>query len=326
MGSHDIWSQICCLVNHSFQQLSRVTLSLSKHLCPLAESWEAEVLQIRKCFYLLLPGKVQVSSFPPDLFQMTLHGRETKAVIRNSNKRAFRKEWQEKEMQKGKTERTWWCCDIKGHGTRMQSRKYCLDKSKPASPTKTSRLMYQLIPFVCLFSAVHHYKLHICFAGSYIPTWSQMSIPVTVSNYGQGWGGMRISIKINKARGKPKMHFWAVTLQSTALSGTAKSTSTRICMGAPLRQLHCVWPETATTTSAPFGLITANLFLHREKGTTTHHFNLCLSRECWSYQMRSAEVTSSHWRTLFLAMCFHCFSVSPPLFTWPLLRYLNSSV
>lgn len=202
MGSHDIWSQICCLVNHSFQQLSRVTLSLSKHLCPLAESWEAEVLQIRKCFYLLLPSKVQVSSFPPDPFQMTLHGRETKAVLWNSNKHAFRKEWQEKEMQKGKTERTWWCCDIKGHGTRIQSGKYCLDKSKPASPTKTSRWMYQLISFVCLFSAEYHYKLHICFAGSYIPTWSQMSIPVTVSNYGQGWGGMRISIKINKARGE----------------------------------------------------------------------------------------------------------------------------
>lgn len=204
---------------------------------------------------------------PRDLFQMTLHGRETKAlVLWNSDKHAFRKEWQEKGMQKGKTERTWWYCDMKGRGIRIQSGKYCLDKSKPASSTEqTSRWKYQLTSFFCLFSAQSHCKLHICFAGSYTLAWSQMSIPVTVSNYGQGWGSRRISIKIKKASGKLKVHFWAVAPQSTALSGAAKSTSARTCMGALLRQLCCVWPNTAIATSAPFGLITANLFLHRQK-------------------------------------------------------------
>lgn len=53
--------QICCLLSQRSQRLSRVTLYLSKHFCrvtlypsnhfcPLAESWEPEVLQIRKYF------------------------------------------------------------------------------------------------------------------------------------------------------------------------------------------------------------------------------------------------------------------------------------
>lgn len=200
---------------------------------------------------------------PPDLFQKTLHWRETKAVLRNSDKHAFREEWQEKVCRKE---------GLKGHDDVVtwkdmeQEYKVENDKSKPASPTKqTSRWMYQLIPSVYLFSAQHCCKLHICFAGSYtLPGFKCQSLSLSVTMGKAGVAG-EFPLKSKRLGRKLKVHFWAVAPQSTALSGAAKSTSARTCVGALLRQLCCVWPKTATATSAPFGLITANLFLHGQK-------------------------------------------------------------
>lgn len=221
-----------------------------------------------------------------------------------------------------KTERTWWCCDMKEHGTRIQSGKYCLDRSKPVSPTKqASRWMYQLIPFLCLFSAEHHCNCtSALLPHTLLPSLKcqSLSLSVTMDEVGVA----EFLLKSTRLGEKLKVHLWAVAPQSSALSGAAKSTSARTCMGV-LLQFCCAWPKTATATSAPFGLITADLFLHRQKVTRTHHFNFCLSRKLWSYQMRSAEVTSSHWHTLFSAPCFHHFSVPPPAFEELPLIYLQ---
>lgn len=95
-----------------------------------------------------------------------------------------------------------------------------------------------VILFVCLSPAGYHCKLHVCFAGLYLPASSC-------------WFGMRVSTKTMRLRGeapsaplshKPAMQNCPVLPNPLLPNPTQGFVSL-------LRQHYCVWPKTAIMTA-----------------------------------------------------------------------------